>query len=101
MKEYLEYEISEADLEKLSESNKIFNALANPARLKILTYLIQIPLPVCVITELLGLEQTLVSHHLKILRDAGLINVEVGGKYRFYHITSDKLIGDLIRKRLL
>jgi len=101
MKEYLNYEIKEVNQEKLSSLNKIFSALANPIRLKILTYLMQMPLPVCIITELLGLEQTLVSHHLKTLRDSGLITVEVRGKYRFYRIACDELIRRLIEEKLL
>ena len=63
---------------------QVFKALANPTRLWIFHLLLQIKLPVCLLVQILGLEQTLISHHLRVLRDANLVDMEVHGKFRFY-----------------
>jgi ArsR family transcriptional regulator len=56
-------------------------ALAEPARLRIVEALAREQLCVCHLTEDLGLAQPLVSHHLKVLRDAGLVE---GERYRYW-----------------
>jgi ArsR family transcriptional regulator, arsenate/arsenite/antimonite-responsive transcriptional repressor len=58
---------------------RLFKALADPARVKIVNLLATSPEPVCVITEPLGLSQPTVSHHLKRLLDVGLPDREQRG----------------------
>jgi len=45
-------------------------------------------LPVCVISRALGLDQTLVSHHLKTLKASGLVEYERVAKYGLYRLTN-------------
>src|SRR5215216_2526117 len=48
-------------------------ALADPTRLRIISYLAQRELCVCDLEELLGISQSMTSHHLGVLRRAGLL----------------------------
>jgi ArsR family transcriptional regulator len=46
---------------------------------------------VCNLIEPLGLSQPTVSHHLKVLRDAGLVEREQRGNWAYYRTASDQL----------
>jgi len=69
-----------------SEIAKIFKALSDPNRLRILNILRQRKLCVCEITEILGLATSTVSKHLSILQNAGFIKQEKDGKWVNYYI---------------
>ena len=64
----------------------LLKALADPARLKIVSLLARSHEPVCActFTLALGLTQATVSHHLKRLTDAGLLEREQRGKWAFF-----------------
>ena len=66
-------------------------ALADPTRLRLLDLLAQQPEPLCVcdITPQFEQNQPTISHHLKILREAGLIDCEKRGIWAFYWATDD------------
>jgi DNA-binding transcriptional ArsR family regulator len=64
-------------------------ALSAPSRVQILGSLIGGPLAVGDITVLLGMEQSAVSHQLRVLREAGLVDAERRGKRRVYTISGD------------
>ena len=64
-------------------------ALSAPSRVQILGCLMAGPLAVGDITELLGMEQSAVSHQLRVLREAGLVAAERHGKRRVYAISGD------------
>ena len=74
---------------------RVFKALADPARVKIVNLLATSPEPVCVceFTEPLGLSQPTVSHHLKKLMDAGLLDREQRGTWAYYRLRRDALGG--------
>jgi ArsR family transcriptional regulator, arsenate/arsenite/antimonite-responsive transcriptional repressor len=74
---------------------RLFKALADPARVKIVNLLATSPEPVCVceLTEPLGLRQPTVSHHLKKLLDAGLLDREQRGTWAYYSLRRDALGG--------
>ena len=76
---------------------KIFNALADPIRLEIIDFLRNGEKCVCEITPHLNLAQPLVSRHLRILKNAGLIQRRKEGTWHFYSLT-DKRIIELIEK---
>jgi ArsR family transcriptional regulator len=76
---------------------KIFHALSDPIRLEILDFLRDGEKCVCEITPHLNLIQPLVSRHLRILKNAGLIKRRKKSTWHFYSIT-DKRIVDLIDK---
>ena len=84
----------------------LFKALADPHRVKILNLLATSPDPVCVceFTGPLGLSQPTVSHHLRILTEAGLLEREKRGVWAYYRLvpTAIATIADLLtppRKR--
>ena len=66
----------------------VFKALADPARVKIVNQLARAEEPVCAceIAPGLGLSQATVSHHLKKLTDAGLLDREQRGKWAFFSL---------------
>ena len=65
---------------------EVFKALADPARVRIVNVLATSSQPVCVchLIEPLGLSQPTVSHHLKKLTDAGLLDRQQRGKWAYY-----------------
>ncbi len=69
----------------------LFRALADPHRLTILATLAQSEHEVCVceFTAGLPLNQPAVSHHLKVLRDAGLVRAERRGTWVYYTLAGD------------
>jgi ArsR family transcriptional regulator len=64
----------------------LFKALADPHRVRIVNLLATSAKPVCVceFTAPLGLSQPTVSHHLKKLTDAGLLQREQRGQWAYY-----------------
>lgn len=66
-------------------------ALGDPTRLRMLDLLAQQPEPICVcdITPHFPQNQPTVSHHLKLLRDAGLIETEKRGIWAYYWTTEE------------
>ena len=71
----------------------LFRALADPHRVKIVNLLATSPDPVCVceFTGPLGLSQPTVSHHLKKLVAAGLLEREQRGTWAYYSLDRDAL----------
>ena len=64
-------------------------AAAEALRWGILTALAREELCVCHLTEDLGVPQPLVSHHLRILRDAGLVESEKWRYWTYYRLNAD------------
>jgi ArsR family transcriptional regulator, arsenate/arsenite/antimonite-responsive transcriptional repressor len=69
----------------------LFRALAEPARVKIVNLLARSDEPVCVceLVPAVELSQPTVSHHLKKLTDAGLLEREERGKWAFYSVSGE------------
>ena len=69
----------------------LFKALGDPHRLTILATLARAEDEVCVcdFTSALPLNQPAVSHHLKILRDTGLVTSERRGTWVYYRLAAD------------
>lgn len=60
-------------------------AIADPARLRILSVLgARGEVCVCDLTDPLGLSQPTVSHHMRVLHDAGIVERERRGKWVYY-----------------
>jgi len=74
---------------------RVFKALADRHRVKIINLLATSPEPVCVceFTGPLGLSQPTVSHHLKKLVAAGLLEREQRGTWAYYSLRPDALGG--------
>jgi ArsR family transcriptional regulator len=70
---------------------KIFNALSDPIRLEIIAFLRDGEKCVCEITPHLKLLQPVVSRHLKILKNAGLIKLRKQGTWHMYSLTTPEV----------
>ena len=75
----------------LEDEAEVFKALADPYRLTIVATLARTDEEACVcdFTDALPLNQPTVSHHLKTLRDAGLITCQRRGTWVYYKLASD------------
>ena len=72
----------------------MFAALADPVRLRIVSMLAAAPAGTacgCELEDPLGLAQPTVSHHLRILREAGLVVGEKRGRWVHYRIVPERL----------
>jgi ArsR family transcriptional regulator len=71
-----------------------FRALGDPGRLRLLSFLAAQPggeACVCNLTRPLGLSQPTVSHHLKVLTDAGLLERERRATWIYYRLRLERL----------
>lgn len=81
------------DDQKLGYSVELMRALAHPLRLKILQFIDRYgTINVNKIYNSLGIEQSITSQHLRILRLAGVVNAEKQGKFMHYDINYDIVI---------
>jgi ArsR family transcriptional regulator len=71
-----------------------FKAIADPARLRLLSFIAAQPAGeacVCYLMKPLGLTQPTVSHHLKVLYEAGLLARDRRGTWVYYRIVPERL----------
>lgn len=83
--------LPEADASELSDR---FAALADPVRLRLLSLLANAAegaVCVCELTEPVGRSQGTVSHHLKVLSNAGLVSSEKRGRNMWYAVVPTAL----------
>jgi DNA-binding transcriptional ArsR family regulator len=71
----------------------VFKALAEPSRLKIVGELLHAPRHVGELVRLTGLGQSLVSHHLKVLRAAGVVTSGRRGPFVYYSLAQNGVRG--------
>ena len=69
----------------------VLKALAEPRRWRIVELLSCEELCVCHLAEELDVPQPLVSHHLKVLRAAGLVDAEKHRQWTYYRLRTDTL----------
>jgi ArsR family transcriptional regulator len=81
-------DVSEEKAGRLAELSK---ALADPIRVQLVDVLRKHAGKVCVceLTPLFDVSQPTVSHHLKVLRDAGLVGVERQGLWAYYYVNPE------------
>lgn len=65
-----------------------FRALGDETRLHLLALMVDAERSVAELMELTGLGQSLVSHHLRTLRDAGLVVTRRDGRWVFYDLAN-------------
>ncbi|KRB80576.1 ArsR family transcriptional regulator [Nocardioides sp. Root190] len=73
---------------------RMFKALGDPTRVKLLSLIAASAdgeACICDMTEPVGLSQPTVSHHMKLLVDAGLATREQRGKWAYYRVAPDAL----------
>lgn len=83
--------LTSAEAEDLATMLKV---LADPARIRIMSMLATASdgeVCVCDLTEPLDLSQPTVSHHMKVLREAGFIESERRGKWIYHRLVPDRL----------
>lgn len=69
-----------------------FKVLSDPARLRLLTMIAAVDEAcVCNLTDDIGLSQPTVSHHLKVLHDAGFVTREKRGTWAYYRLVPEAL----------
>ncbi len=74
---------------RAATTTDVFNALAEPRRREILTFLAETERPVGDIVAALATDQPSVSKHLGVLREVGLVRVRRVGRHRFYRANAD------------
>ncbi|WP_454557386.1 ArsR/SmtB family transcription factor [Paracoccus kondratievae] len=84
--------MTQHDVTVLAET---FRLLGDPTRLRILLFCLPGPRSVGEIVENLELSQTLVSHHLRLLRGARLVRGERRSKQVFYEV-ADSHVSDML-----
>ncbi len=81
--------------EVVSAQAGVLKALADPARIRIVYALCDGELCVCEIMKRLDMPQTMVSHHCKILKVAGVVSDRKQGKWVYYHLADERVPGML------
>jgi len=81
--------LDEREIEAEAEA---FKAMADPCRIKILTLLREGELCVCEIMIAIDRPQSTTSHHLSILKDAGLIKERKDGRWSRYRLSEGAII---------
>ncbi|MEV6715229.1 metalloregulator ArsR/SmtB family transcription factor [Lentzea sp. NPDC051208] len=83
--------------EQAAELATVFKALGDPVRLRLLSLIASRPsgeVCVCELTPAFDLSQPTISHHLKLLRQAGLVDSERRGTWVYYRVrpeTTDRM----------
>ena len=90
-----------ADVEMADKQSRLFKALADETRLRILKLLEVREMCVCEVMVALGLTQPTASHHLGILENAGLVKDRKEGKWVFYSVANPKLTESMRKLSLL
>ena len=72
----------------MNEYLKIFKALGDKTRLRIVMMLKVKPMCVCEIREIIGSSMSTISNHLKILKEAGIINFQKEDRYINYELNN-------------
>ncbi len=75
----------------LAAAGPVLDAVADPMRRRILTALAAEELCTTHLQAMLDAKQTLVSHHLRILREAGLVQTSPCGRFTYYRLTPGAL----------
>jgi len=70
----------------------VFKAVGDPTRLKILYALSKKPLCVCELSMLLSMEQSAISHQLRVLRDKNLVKFKKEGKMARYYLKDEHVV---------
>lgn len=73
---------------KLSHSQKLFSALADSTRLRILNLLTEGELCVCDVMSVLKEPQSKISRHLAYLKEAGLVDARKEGLWMYYRLAA-------------
>lgn len=88
------------NVEGAKKKSKIFKALADEIRLRILSLLGTREMCVCEVMIALDLTQPTASHHLRILENVGLVKDRKEGRWVFYSLSDPSLIKSLLKSNI-
>jgi ArsR family transcriptional regulator len=77
----------------IREASRLFHALSEPTRLQILEQLKDGEQCVCELTEVCHASQSRLSFHLRVLKEAGLINDRPEGRWMYYSLNVEGMKG--------
>ena len=77
------------DIEVLFELADLFKVFGDSTRLRVMVTLSDNEMPVMEIAEALGMEQSTISHQLRVLRQNKLVRVRREGKQMYYSLDDD------------
>ena len=90
---------STLDDDQAARLAQALRVIADPARLRLVSLVASSGEScVCDLTDVLGLSQPTVSHHLKVLTDAGVLHREKRGRWAYYRVDPEPL--ELLRSAL-
>ena len=81
--------MSRTTVNQIEEAARLFHALSEPTRLQILEQLKDGEQCVCELTELFNTGQSRLSFHLRVLKEAGLINDRPEGRWMYYSLNAE------------
>jgi len=73
--------------DRVGDLNRLFRALADPTRLRLLNLMSEQEICVCYFTEVIAAPQPKISRHLAYLRRAGIVAARREGKWMHYRLT--------------
>lgn len=73
------------------KADELVRVLADPLRARIVGLLAREQLCTCHLAEITGARQTNISNHLRVLREAGLVEAEPAGRYTYYRLRPQAL----------
>ncbi len=82
------------DAERAERIARVFKALGDPTRVRLLSLITASAgseACICDLTEPVGLSQPTVSHHMKLLVEAGLVTREQRGRWAYYRVVDGAL----------
>ena len=79
------------DDQEIERRAKLFQALGNEVRLRVLGLLAIQEMCICNIVEVLGGAASTITHHLRMLENGGLITSRRAGKFTIYRLNNDSL----------
>jgi len=79
----------------------ICEGVGDPKRLRLLYLVAERPRNVSELTEMLGVSQPTVSHHLRILRDRGLVEARKEGTTVYYFLSNPRILEALDMMRAI
>ena len=90
-----------ADRASVAKQSRLFKALSEETRLRILKLLTVREMCVCEIMVAMDLTQPTASHHLNLLENAALVKARKEGKWVFYSVANPKLIKTMQKMGIL
>ena len=100
-KELLQLADSVADAPTAKKNSKLFKALSDEKRLRIVKLLREKEMCICELMICLGMTQPNLSHHIQILENIGIVNRKKKGKWVYCSIANPKTVENLIELNLL